>query len=351
MSVRFVPVSWTPAKWVYDIVLVGGIGLYLLAFFRWGGSATPTAIDEQTLAIRAYGTCAFVLLTLVLAIGPLARLDRRFLPLLYNRRHFGVMVFAVAAAHAAAVLDWYFAYSSVGPWQAMLAADTVSGHWKGVPFIPFGLVALLILAVMAATSHDFWLAFLGPPLWKTLHMAVYAAYALVVTHVALGALQDAREVGLAVVVAISCITVVGLHLAAGLASCRQDAARLRLAGEDPSWIDVGPADAIPEGGSLVVRPGESEAVAIFNDAGLLSAVSHLCAHQNGPLGEGRIIDGCVVCPWHGYQYRLADGRAPPPFTEKIATYGLATRDGRLLLDPRPHPPGTFVEPVRAAAAA
>jgi DMSO/TMAO reductase YedYZ heme-binding membrane subunit/nitrite reductase/ring-hydroxylating ferredoxin subunit len=350
MSARFVPVSWTTAKWVYDIVLVGGIGLYLLAFFSWGGSAQTTALDEQTLAIRAYGTCAFVLLTLVLAIGPLARLDRRFLPLLYNRRHFGVLVFAVAVAHATAVLDWYFAYSSVSPWQAMLAADTGSGHWKGLPFIPFGLLALLILAVMAATSHDFWLAFLGPPLWKALHMAVYAAFALVVAHVALGALQDAREVGLAAVVALSCVSVVGLHLAAGLKGRRQDQARLRRVGEDPPWIDVGPADAIPAGGSLVVRPNGSEAVAIFNDAGLLSAVSHLCAHQNGPLGEGRIIDGCIVCPWHGYQYRIVDGRAPAPFTEKIATYTLVVRKGRLLLDPTPHPAGTFVDPVRVGSA-
>ena len=37
---------------------------------------------------RAFGACAFVMLTVILAIGPLARLDRRFLPLLYNRRHF-----------------------------------------------------------------------------------------------------------------------------------------------------------------------------------------------------------------------------------------------------------------------
>lgn len=350
MSVRFVPVSWTPTKWAYDIALVIGIALYLSAFFHWGGRAQPTPMDDQTLAIRAFGTCAFILLTLVLTIGPLARLDRRFLPLLYNRRHFGVLVFAVATAHAGAVLDWYFAYSSLDPWKALLAADTGSGQWKGTPFIPFGLLALLILAVMAATSHDFWLALLGPPLWKTLHMAVYAAYALVVAHVALGALQDAREAGLAVVATLSCLAVVALHLAAGLRSRRQDTASLRLAGADAPWIDVGPADAIPDGGSLVVRPDGGEAIAIFNDGGLVSAVSHLCAHQNGPLGEGRIVDGCVVCPWHGYQYRIVDGRAPAPFTEKIATYSLSTRNGRLMLDPRAHPPGTFVEPLRVGAA-
>ena len=59
---------------------------------------------------------------------------------------------------------------------------------------------------------------------------------------------------------------------------------------------------------------------MFRDGDEIGALTNLCAHQNGPLGEGRIIDGCVTCPWHGYQYRLADGCAPPPFTEKLVTY-------------------------------
>jgi transposase-like protein len=34
-----------------------------------------------------------------------------------------------------------------------------------------------------------------------------------------------------------------------------------------------------------------------------------CAHQGGPLHEGRVEDGCVVCPWHSSRYRLSDGAA------------------------------------------
>ena len=69
---------------------------------------------------------------------------------------------------------------------------------------------------------------------------------------------------------------------------------------------------------------------MFRDGDRIGALSNLCAHQNGPIGEGRIIDGCVTCPWHGYQYRLEDGCAPPPFTEKLATYRVrvARRRGR-----------------------
>src|SRR2546428_6173232 len=43
--------------------------------------------------IRAAGSAAFLLLHVVLCIGPLCRLDSRFLPLLYNRRHLGVVTF------------------------------------------------------------------------------------------------------------------------------------------------------------------------------------------------------------------------------------------------------------------
>ena len=52
-----------------------------------------------------------------------------------------------------------------------------------------------------------------------------------------------------------------------------------------------------------------------------------------------MIDGCITCPWHGYQYRLEDGRAPPPFTEKLATYRLRVRDGIVEVDPQALPPG------------
>jgi DMSO/TMAO reductase YedYZ heme-binding membrane subunit len=63
------------------------------------------------------------------------------------------------------------------------------GKFIGFPFKALGLVALLILFLMAATSHDYWLVFLTPPIWKGLHMALYVGYGLVVMHVALGAMQ------------------------------------------------------------------------------------------------------------------------------------------------------------------
>jgi nitrite reductase/ring-hydroxylating ferredoxin subunit len=88
-----------------------------------------------------------------------------------------------------------------------------------------------------------------------------------------------------------------------------------------------------------------ERIAIFRYGNKISAVHNVCKHQNGPLGEGKIVDGCITCPWHGYQYEPANGCAPAPFTEKLATYHTKIINGNVWLDPTPLPEGSFVEPA------
>ena len=343
MSARYVPVGWNASKLVYDAFLLVAIGAYVAVFLwlapRFQHITLP--LDAYSARMAAFGTCAFFLLTAILCIGPAARLDRRFLPLVYNRRHLGVLTCAVALTHANAAFEWYFSYSPLDPYVALLSGNTSFRQISGFPFEVFGIFALAVLVLLAATSHDFWLSFLTPRIWKSMHMALYAGYLAVVLHVALGALQTARNPLLAVVMTL-CVLLVGtLHVAAGK--------RATLGAEAPGdWIDAGPADAIPEGRAIVVAVAGSEPVAIFRHEGRLSAVTNLCAHQNGPLGEGAVIDGCIACPWHGYQYRLEDGCAPPPYTEKLMTFRLKLEGGTVLLDPRPNPPGTYVEPLRVA---
>ena len=343
MSARYVPVGWNASKLVYDAFLLVAIGAYVSVFLwlapRFQHITLP--LDAYSARMAAFGTCAFFLLTAILCIGPAARLDRRFLPLVYNRRHLGVLTCAVALTHANAAFEWYFSYSPLDPYVALLSGNTSFRQLSGFPFEVFGIFALAVLVLLAATSHDFWLSFLTPRIWKSMHMALYAGYLAVVLHVALGALQTARNPLLAVVMTL-CVLLVGtLHVAAGK--------RATLGAEAPGdWIDAGPADAIPEGRAIVVAVAGSEPVAIFRHEGRLSAVTNLCAHQNGPLGEGAVIDGCIACPWHGYQYRLEDGCAPPPYTEKLMTFRLKLEGGTVLLDPRPNPPGTYVEPLRVA---
>ena len=341
MSVTYTGVGWNRHKRIYDLFLALAILGYLGVFFALA-QARPTpgnAPDPVVTLIRASGTGAMALLVVILCVGPLARLDTRFLPLLYNRRHLGVATFALALVHALLVVLYYHGFGDLNPLISLL----VNTSRAGVPFEYFGIGALMILFLMAATSHDFWLRNLTPRVWKSLHTSVYLAFVLLVAHVAFGALQSERSVAYPALLAIAIVGLGALHLVAGRRETARDAdAPVEI---DDHWIDAGAWRDIPESRAHVVCPRNGERVAIFRHAGALSAIGNLCAHQQGPLGEGRIIDGCVTCPWHGYQYRPADGQSPPPFTETIPTYHLRIEGERVLLDPRANPPGTPVEPV------
>ena len=339
MSTRFQAVQWNKAKRVYDGALLSAVVLYLGLFVSWGWWADrpgdlPGWID---LGIKAFGTCAFLMLTLILSIGPLARLNRRFLPLLYNRRHFGVLTFVVALLHAALVASWFQVQGKLPDLIAELTSNPLYGSFINFPIKALGLAALTILFLLAATSHDYWMAFLTPPVWKRLHMALYVAYGLLVMHVALGVMQHDRSPAIPILLGGAFVWVALLHLVVGW---RERATDLGIPGGADGWISVGPALSIPDKGARIVAAVGGERIAVFRDGDRIGAVTNLCAHQNGPLGEGRIIDGCITCPWHGYQYRLEDGCAPPPFTERLATFRVRMRDGMVEVDPRPLPPGT-----------
>jgi nitrite reductase/ring-hydroxylating ferredoxin subunit/DMSO/TMAO reductase YedYZ heme-binding membrane subunit len=277
------------------------------------------------------------LLTLILSIGPLARLDLRFLVLLYNRRHLGVTMFATGAIHALLIVDWFWSRGKIADLGHEIIDWPKYRLFIGFPFETLGIAALTILFLMAITSHDFWLRFLAPPVWKALHMAVYLAYGLLVLHIGLGVMQNERSPLIPILLGGAFLWIASLHLIAGWRERRLD--RGEAVGDD-GWLAVGPPLSIADGRAKIVAAPNGERIAVYRDGAKLGALTNLCAHQNGPLGEGRIIDGCVTCPWHGYQYRLEDGCAPPPFTERLATYPLRLSRGIVEVNPRPLAPGT-----------
>lgn len=351
MSVLYEPVQWNRAKYIYDAVVLAMVGVYIYLFLNVAPQFIPAgeAANPQIQRMRAFGTCAFLLLTVILCIGPLARIDRRFLPLLYNRRHLGVITAAVAFTHAAFVMDWYYNYSPTDRYVALLNSNVSFGQVLGFPFEVFGIFALIVLIILAVTSHDFWLKFLTPPIWKAMHMSIYIAYAAVIAHVALGYLQDGANTAFAAMVVIGASAVTLLHASAAVMDRRDEQTQsvCRPIDQTPHWLAVTKADEIVDGRAKIILLADGEKVAVFRHGDKLSALTNACAHQNGPLGEGRIVDGCVTCPWHGFQYRPEDGCAPAPFTEKVATYHLKLDDGIVYLDTRANPPGTYVEPVVA----
>jgi sulfoxide reductase heme-binding subunit YedZ len=343
MSLKYKAVGWNRQKKIYDTLLLSGVSAYLGLFIVLGLILHPQATAE-TLILRALGTAALLLLHIILSIGPLARLDPRFLPLLYNRRHMGVTMFLLGLGHAGLAIFQFHGLGDLNPFISVLVSNTRVDSLSEFPFEWFGVLALVILFMMAATSHDFWLANLTAPVWKTLHMGVYVAYTALVLHVVLGILQAETSPLLAATLGLGMIWLITLHLVAGFRSRRLDR---------PSWppgdgfVDVCSVDEIPENRARIFCL-TGERVAVFRYDGKVSAISGVCQHQNGPLGEGCIIGGLITCPWHGYQYRPEDGASPPPFTEKVPTFNVKVENGRVRVHPKPNPPGTRVEPARIA---
>jgi methionine sulfoxide reductase heme-binding subunit len=329
MSVQYQAVGWNRQKRRYDTALAALAVGYLLAFAGLGALVHPSATIE-TLLIRGLGTLAFLMLHAALAIGPLCRLDPRFLPLLYNRRHLGVATFLAGLAHGAFALVQFHGFGNVNLVTSLLVSNTRFASVSQFPFQLLGALALLVLFLMAATSHDFWLHTLAAPVWKRIHMLVYAAYALLVAHVALGALQSEHSALLTAVLVLGMATLCGLHVAAAWQERRID----RVGKAAGAFIPVCNWDDIPEGRAKVVALN-GERIAVFRHDGTVSALSNVCRHQNGPLGEGKIIDGCVTCPWHGYQYFPGTGMSPPPFQDRVPTYAATVVNGQVLVHPTP----------------
>ncbi|GIE81083.1 hypothetical protein Aph02nite_70330 [Actinoplanes philippinensis] len=72
------------------------------------------------------------------------------------------------------------------------------------------------------------------------------------------------------------------------------------------WTVAGSLASLPEGKPAARRVGDT-AVLLVRRGDQVSALVDRCSHEGGPLSEGELVDGCVVCPWHGSTFRVADG--------------------------------------------
>jgi nitrite reductase/ring-hydroxylating ferredoxin subunit/uncharacterized membrane protein len=84
-------------------------------------------------------------------------------------------------------------------------------------------------------------------------------------------------------------------------------------GIDTNAFEVGPADwtiadgSQPREGAVACLTVGGVRVAAVRSEGALHALADRCGHRGGPLSEGDLEDGCLVCPWHGSRFELGSG--------------------------------------------
>ncbi|MBV6394722.1 MAG: 3-phenylpropionate/cinnamic acid dioxygenase ferredoxin subunit [Anaerolineales bacterium] len=92
------------------------------------------------------------------------------------------------------------------------------------------------------------------------------------------------------------------------------------------YFEIAPASELPNGGRLFVDIGDKPIV-VFNIAGQLYAISDVCSHDDGPVGEGDLEGFNVICPRHGAEFDVRTGRVMKmPAVVDIPAYPVQVRD-------------------------
>jgi nitrite reductase (NADH) small subunit len=79
-------------------------------------------------------------------------------------------------------------------------------------------------------------------------------------------------------------------------------------------------------------PCGDKTICVANVNGTYSAMDNVCLHRGGPLGQGMIEAGKVVCPWHGWQWDPTTGAAVQNPALKVAVYPLKIENGGVLVE-------------------
>jgi nitrite reductase/ring-hydroxylating ferredoxin subunit len=101
-----------------------------------------------------------------------------------------------------------------------------------------------------------------------------------------------------------------------------------------SFTRVMKSAALAENSMARGRAGDVD-VLLARQHGRVCALIHSCSHLGGPLSEGTLKDGSVVCPWHGSEFALADGRVlNGPSTHAQPYLRVRERDGHIEVAPQ-----------------
>lgn len=79
-------------------------------------------------------------------------------------------------------------------------------------------------------------------------------------------------------------------------------------------------------------PCPDRTICIANIDGAYSAMDNVCPHRGGPLGQGMIEGGKVVCPWHAWSWDAKTGATELDSKLKVQIYPMKIEDGDVMVE-------------------
>jgi len=98
------------------------------------------------------------------------------------------------------------------------------------------------------------------------------------------------------------------------------------------FVKLAAQSDLPAVNEVKELPCGSKLICVVNVNGEISAMENTCLHRGGPLGQGVIEGGKVICPWHGWAWDPKTGEASQNPSAKAAIYPLKIENGDVLVE-------------------
>jgi nitrite reductase (NADH) small subunit len=99
----------------------------------------------------------------------------------------------------------------------------------------------------------------------------------------------------------------------------------------PNFIKLTSQTELPPKNEAREFPCGDKVICVANVNGEICAIDNVCLHRGGPLGQGVIEKGKVVCPWHGWAWDPKTGAAGTSGA-KVAVYPVKIESGDVLIE-------------------
>jgi nitrite reductase/ring-hydroxylating ferredoxin subunit/uncharacterized membrane protein len=220
----------------------------------------------------------------------------------------------------------------LGAWTTALALDACANGDRGMRrAATFAMgVGLLGAAASAVTGLTDWSETSGRSQREGLLHGLLNIAATALTATAyFRRLADDDEDGRACAWAGYAIAVGSAYLGGDLVYGHRIGVTHAVTDQPEEFTQVASSSDVPDGTMRRERTDDTD-VLVVRQRGRVCALAHACSHLGGPLSEGTLKDGSVVCPWHGSEFRLNDGGViNGPATEPQAMFEVREANGRI----------------------
>lgn len=98
------------------------------------------------------------------------------------------------------------------------------------------------------------------------------------------------------------------------------------------WRDVGSIETLSQSTLSEIKIDRTR-IAFSCVNGEFGAISNVCNHVGGPLGQGRLDGEYVVCPWHHWRFHRCRGQGEPGYEQdQVPAYNVKVDNGRVWVD-------------------